>query len=378
MGWRRKSDGMQCQYKQEYAEKIPGNVCHVYHVQKYGSNTVGYRTLIGETIFLKSGNCDVSRYQTAVGDRCTGIMGSDVSHENIGQTITPPPTGLRPTVHPGCHPLSAYKPRPPITQEPARSQVFYCRRVQRNHIVRGDAARRRKHKQRLNEINCRGDQSRTEAPYLKQIEDYRSGHIFLCILWGRGGAAARPPPRRTGFDSRWGRFRIIASGNRTRRCRCSASLLGCLPFPSPPPSLGPALRCCSILTSLHQHRFSRPRSTVCYLKAVHDNRQALRHKHFTPVQRIARMVDGALGGRVIVARIVVPRTRKKYLGPTHSQSSLVYTWKQPRRVIDGEYGAAPECKRRGIREFPEKTHRPAASSSTIPISKKSRSDPAGD
>ncbi|KAJ8890010.1 hypothetical protein PR048_009515 [Dryococelus australis] len=54
------------------------------------------------------------------------------------------------------------------------------------------------------------------------------------------GAAVttRLPPRRTGFDSRWGRF---PDGNRAGRCHWSAGFLGDLPFP---PTL--AFRRCSI------------------------------------------------------------------------------------------------------------------------------------
>ncbi|KAJ8872393.1 hypothetical protein PR048_025997 [Dryococelus australis] len=54
--------------------------------------------------------------------------------------------------------------------------------------------------------------------------------------WDRGSVIDRLlvfPHRRTGFDSRWGPFRISASGNRAaRRCRWSAGFLKDLPFPS--------------------------------------------------------------------------------------------------------------------------------------------------
>ncbi|KAJ8870290.1 hypothetical protein PR048_029311 [Dryococelus australis] len=60
---------------------------------------------------------------------------------------------------------------------------------------------------------------------------------YSLVCRGVGGGArrlsgwpARPPPRRTRFNSRPGR-RIFASGNRAVRCRWSAGLLGDLPFP---------------------------------------------------------------------------------------------------------------------------------------------------
>ncbi|KAJ8871717.1 hypothetical protein PR048_028049 [Dryococelus australis] len=40
-----------------------------------------------------------------------------------------------------------------------------------------------------------------------------------------------PPTKATGFDSRWGRPRILACGNRAGRCRWLAGFLGDLPFP---------------------------------------------------------------------------------------------------------------------------------------------------
>ncbi|KAJ8890809.1 hypothetical protein PR048_010318 [Dryococelus australis] len=48
-------------------------------------------------------------------------------------------------------------------------------------------------------------------------------------LW----STTRLPPTRTGFDSRRGRSRIFACGNRIRRCRRSEAFLGDLPFPPP-------------------------------------------------------------------------------------------------------------------------------------------------
>ncbi|KAJ8895319.1 hypothetical protein PR048_000644, partial [Dryococelus australis] len=73
---------------------------------------------------------------------------------------------------------------------------------------------------------------------------------FVC-----SGYSVRPPPphhpsvRRTGFDSRRGRPRIFARGNRARPFRWSGGFLGDLPFL---PAL--AFRRCSPLTQFHPHR----------------------------------------------------------------------------------------------------------------------------
>ncbi|KAJ8874829.1 hypothetical protein PR048_022718 [Dryococelus australis] len=88
-------------------------------------------------------------------------------------------------------------------------------------------------------LKCFPSTSLTVTEYFSLDRVWNTCHISgskyrnASVHGWEGAATTHLPPRRTWFDSRWSRSRILACGNRARVCRWWAGFFGDLPFPSP-------------------------------------------------------------------------------------------------------------------------------------------------
>ncbi|KAJ8877826.1 hypothetical protein PR048_022284, partial [Dryococelus australis] len=128
----------------------------------------------------------------------------------------------------------------------------------------------------------------------------------------RSGQTTRLPPRRSGFDTRRGRFRIFACGNLTGRCRWSAGFLRGLTFP-PPLHSGS----CSTLTSLHPHRLALKTSMLRAAQISPFSPEAKQHL----LQRLSRLASPFSNQQEAHSR--VPRAHIK---GSHDATSLLHTY----------------------------------------------------
>ncbi|KAJ8873627.1 hypothetical protein PR048_024445, partial [Dryococelus australis] len=148
--------------------------------------------------------------------------------------------------------------------------------------------------------------------------------------------------------------RFFARGNRGGRCRWSAGFLGNLPFP---PTL--AFPCCSILTSLHPDRLSRPRWTRL--------RSTWHSCEETQEEITAR--------RSVVASTTIAGWRNR-----RNCETWVALKNEVLRADEGEMSreqSSAGIQGREKRQIPEKTLRPAASSGVVPTHENSGVPPVG-
>ncbi|KAJ8869798.1 hypothetical protein PR048_028806 [Dryococelus australis] len=138
-----------------------------------------------------------------------------------------------------------------------------------------------------------------------------------------------PPKEANHFDSRRGRSRIFARGNRAGRCRWSADFLGYLQFPSP------------------LHSGAAPYAP----RFTNIGSQDLDYKSGLNLFNAGRSWEG-----------FILQGRRSSPLPYMSPSRIVIATQS-----EAEYGTAPESKGGGKREILEKTHQSAASSGKISI-----------